>query len=371
MKNKLLSAFKNPIFFCLLCFLLSRVIFLGSGYLVYNYHDELPAPAGYYDEYPYSIEEKSLSNLLFFYDSSHYFSIAQEGYKRQTTPFYPLYPLLIKLSGNTILSSIILSSLLFGVGLLGLYELGKEKAVLFACASPIGIVFSAVYSESLFFCLSAWFLYYIRERKLLVAGVLAGLGALSRSPGWILVAAIAVTGLTEYAEKRSSKALLPYFRVIIIAVAIGLAYPLYQAVIFGSPLTNSIVASEGFFRQLMPFWWGTYKDTLRVINGDSSALFILLNLAIGWTWIAGALKIPKYRISGLLYSLFILSFPIVNPNYMFATHSLVRYACAWPGAYLGLGEVFQTKRGTFVFVVFSTAIGILVSMLISMKAFLF
>ena len=121
----------------------------------------------------------------------------------------------------------------------------------------------------------------------------------------------------------------------------------------------------------MPFWWGTYKDTLRVINGDSSALFILLNLAIGWTWIAGALKIPKYRISGLLYGLFILSFPIINPNYMFATHSLVRYACAWPGAYLGLGEIFQTKRGTFVFVVFSTAIGILVSMLISMKAFLF
>jgi hypothetical protein len=142
---------KKRLFFCLACFLLSRLLVLGVAYTTFYSFSEPPAPSWYADaKQGRPLDRKSL-NALYFYDATHYMKIADQGYTLPETPWYPLYPLLIRVFGGTPAAAVALSNILFLVGLLALYRLGGKKAVVLACVSPIAIVFSAIYSESLFF----------------------------------------------------------------------------------------------------------------------------------------------------------------------------------------------------------------------------
>lgn len=353
---------KKCVSFCFLCFLLSRLLVLGPAYAVFYAHADPPAPPGY-AETQGPLDRKPL-NVLYFYDAVHYMRVAREGYTLKETPWYPLYPLLIRLSGGTAASAVAVSNLCFFLGLLALYRLGGEKPVLFACASPIGIVFSSAYSESLFFCIAAWFLVCLEEERLMPAGVLAGLGALSRPPGWVLVGALGIELLRK--KRLSARSLVP-------AAVIGSVYPLYQYFSFGNPFANSRVSEAVFSRHLMLPWWGTLRDLLDLVSGAAGSGLIpivLLNL-VGWVWLAGGMAAGGFSVPGVLYSLFVLSFPITRPGYVHATHGLLRYACAWPGAYLGLAQVCRSKTGTVLVVSLSAVIAVLVSCAVACKIFLF
>jgi hypothetical protein len=73
----------------------------------------------------------------------------------------------------------------------------------------------------------------------------------------------------------------------------------------------------------------------------------------------------------LTYALMILSFPITRMDYVHATFGLLRYACVWPGAYLGLEQMLRTRTGYYIFIIASSALAVFVSFLVAQKAFIF
>lgn len=360
---KSLIRLKRHITFCLICYLFSRLFVLGLAYAVIYAHANPPAPPGY-AETQGPLDRRPL-NVLYFYDAVHYMKIARKGYSLSETPWYPLYPLLIRLFGSTAASAVAVSNICFFLGLIALYRLGGRKAVLFACASPIGIVFSAAYSESLFFCIAAWFLVFLKDERMMPAGVLAGLGALSRPSGWALVGALALRVLRK---RRFTE--LP---AVAPAAVLGALYPLYQFLLLGNPLANSRVAGAVFSRRLMFPWWGTLRNLSALISGTANPGIIpviLLNL-LGWIWLAAGMAAVGFNMPGVIYSLFVLSFPVMKPGYVHATFGMLRYACAWPGSYLGLAEACRTRKGTALAIAASVVYAMFVSYLVACKSFVF
>lgn len=354
---------RKALLFCLACFFISRLLVLGAAYAVFYSCPDPPAPPGYESQGP--LDRRPL-NVLFFYDAVHYLRIAREGYSLPEAPWFPLYPLLVRALGGTAASAVALSNACFFLALVALYRLGGRGAVLLACASPVGVVFSAAYSESLFFCLAAWFLVFLEEGRLLPAGVLAGLAALCRAPGWALAGALALHAL----RGRNRDSLL----AAVLAAALGALWPLYQLLAFGDPLLSARVNAAVFSRRLMPPWWGTWHDLVGLTLGKPMAAgpgIVLLNL-LGWLWL-GASLVPGVpgRAGGLLYALLVLSLPVTRRGYVHAAHGLLRYACAWPGGYLGLARALRTRAGTLLVAGLSLALAVLSACLVACKVFLF
>ncbi|MDN5344150.1 MAG: hypothetical protein PWQ18_261 [Clostridia bacterium] len=79
------------------------------------------------------------------------------------------------------------------------------------------------------------------------------------------------------------------------------------------------------------------------------------------------------RFTGLsaLYALFILSFPVTKEGYVFATHGLLRYACAWPAAYGGMAENFAGRLALAVLAVLMAGMAVIIASLLAQKIFIF
>lgn len=133
------------------------------------------------------------------WDAIWYLKIAHAGYtSAPATRFFPLYPILVRLGsmfvGSAAIAGVGISVASLFVGLviihrLTVLELGRRTAdltVQLIAFSPLALYFSAVYSEALFLMLSAGTLYCARRRRWALAGVLGGLGALTRVTGILL-----------------------------------------------------------------------------------------------------------------------------------------------------------------------------------------
>ncbi len=145
------------------------------------------------------------------WDAIHYLAIASHGYAVGTnTPFFPLYPLLIRalvyVLGSDALAGVAISTASFGVALALLHrltelELGPRAAdatVLLVAFAPLSFFFTAVYTESLFLALSVGAVYAARrERRALAAG-LGALAAITRVTGILLVIPLAAMYLKEH-----------------------------------------------------------------------------------------------------------------------------------------------------------------------------
>lgn len=143
-------------------------------------------------------------------DAVHYLTIAGHGYAADgpgSRAFYPLYPWLIHLlgsiTGSNAFAGIAISLASFAVALVLLHrlteqELGPRAAnatVLLIAFAPLSFFFSAVYTESLFLALSVGSIYAARRQRWLLAGVLGGLAALTRTTGVLLFVPIVIMQL--------------------------------------------------------------------------------------------------------------------------------------------------------------------------------
>lgn len=158
-----------------------------------------------------------IKNPLFWalgnYDGEHYVSIARLGYGFGEQAFFPLYPLLIsiltKIFGSSLagfnLSGVIISLASFFAGLVGFYKLLKldfsEKisrySVIALLVFPTSFYFSAVYTESLFFMLCIWAIYFARQKMWLVSSLFALLLTATRFVGVIIIPIIFVEWLVS------------------------------------------------------------------------------------------------------------------------------------------------------------------------------
>lgn len=135
------------------------------------------------------------------WDSVWFLEIARDGYdEAQDAAFFPLYPLLVKLTGSSVAGGAIVSVLCLAGALWLLHRLvaldfGEDVARLcvpLVALFPAAFFFSAVYSESLFLLLSVAAVYGARTGRWELAGLAGLLASATRSAGILLLVPLAV-----------------------------------------------------------------------------------------------------------------------------------------------------------------------------------
>jgi len=137
------------------------------------------------------------------WDSISYLGIAEHGYRGLgPTAYFPFYPLLIHVGSWSGLSPIIVGILISCtatlIGLLIVHRLTERElgpaaagpAVTLLAFAPLSLYLSAVYTEGLFFALSAGTFYVARQGRWKLAGILGGLAAMTRITGVLLFAPV-------------------------------------------------------------------------------------------------------------------------------------------------------------------------------------
>ena len=178
------------------------------------------------------------------WDAEHYLGIARSGYSGTEFAFFPLYPALIKIAGtftgSGLIAGLLISNAASFFGLLFLYKLVEheynrhvaQRATFYVSIFPTAIFFSAVYSESLFFCLTIASFYYVRERRWIAAGIFGCLAALTRSEGILLAAPLFIEW--AIAAKEGGREFFRYGIDNVVKPALGLVLvPLGLAIYMG------------------------------------------------------------------------------------------------------------------------------------------
>ena len=180
----------------------SRVIVLVAAWIAEQLSWRNPALT--------SGSDQPILRSLTSWDGWWYLGIARSGYHAAPVvgtyhdyAFLPLYPALIRtlsfaVPGSDSIVSVLVSNLLFLLGLLLLWQLGvtvvgndrARQGVILMALFPFGAVFSMAYAESLFLVLSVGAFLAAERDKRALAGVLVGLAALTRLQGAILAAPI-------------------------------------------------------------------------------------------------------------------------------------------------------------------------------------
>jgi hypothetical protein len=152
------------------------------------------------------------------WDSAWFLEIANFGYDDPSRrAFFPLYPLLVALwspLGEPLVVGIVISSACSIGGLYLLHRLvsldfeleDARTTVAIVAWFPSAVVLSAVYSEGLFLLLSVGSIYAARLGRWPIAGVLALLGAATRSAGILLIVPLLVLYL--YGPRPDRQAIL-------------------------------------------------------------------------------------------------------------------------------------------------------------------
>ncbi|MFE7120882.1 mannosyltransferase family protein, partial [Streptomyces sp. NPDC057654] len=158
------------------------------------------------------------------WDSRWYLGIANRGYDDVLTgarnscnlAFFPLYPFLVKVfahplppghRASTGLALSVTASLLaaWGVFAVGDRLYGRRVGVVLAVlwgVTPVALVQSMGYTESLFTALAAWSLYAVLTGRWVWAGTLSLFAGLTRPTGVALAAAVSVSALLALREAR-------------------------------------------------------------------------------------------------------------------------------------------------------------------------
>lgn len=232
------------------------------------------------------------------FDSQHFLSIAASGYAPKTTPFFPLYPLLMRPFGpdetRMALAGMLISNLCFATALVLFWKLTREiygavvakRAVWLLAFFPAGAYGMAVYTESLFLVLALGAFWCARHQNWGWAALWAALAALTRNSGPILCLAL----FAELLRTRKSGQ-WPGLGALIVPVAPALAFVAMQLFFrarFGSQVSS--LSSQAIYGRAPSFpWTPIWRDLMEVWSGRGLEIVTLLNLgatvlAIGLLW---------------------------------------------------------------------------------------
>lgn len=281
------------------------------------------------------------------WDASRFIDVAQFGYQDITyTPFFPLFPLLIKgvawLCGDQgflAIGMIVSNAALLGA-LLVIYQLATDalgeqvgrRTLLYLCIFPTAFFFFAAYNESLFLLLTSATFLAIRRQKWWLAGLLGLLAALTRSAGALL----ALPYLYEVWNTRLLPAtprepvrfwqqvrnLFPRAVPVLLLPLGTLGYCLYCWFVSGDPLAFAQIQSNWGRVTTWP-WTGTVNALIELFYvqpfGSFIEAHILLDLAATLGFSALAIiswrKLrPSYALWISLLVLYMLSSPALNQH---------------------------------------------------------
>lgn len=318
------------------------------------------------------------------WDALWYEKIVSHGYSATdgTAQFHPLYPwlatLISKIGFSPTLSLMILSSIA-GIALFYWYiklaqlDLNPKDAffslMIFSLAPPAFVLF-APYSEALFLLLSVLCLYFIRQKKWWLAGVMGCLATLTRQQGIFLVFPMVwelwvnaggdFKAIVKQWKRWSAISLIPLgfllwmiYRVIIIHDFI-LNFTDIQAFIYStliSPSANQVVTAQKF---VWP-WQALYYSINKIITQPD--LDIWVNIILGFLYLVIlAISWKKTRISYRIYScaIALVSFSYytgpVHPYMGLPRHLLLGFP-----VFIGMASVLNKVWLRLVILTFSAA----------------
>lgn len=198
-----------------------RIVYSILGFIISNSPDLQTSP----DDEPFIIIDPLLHtdefsrqfiNVWERWDTGWYLKIAMFGFDKTTpgiTAFSPLYPwltrLLAALTGDYLLSALLLSSFFALTTLILLYEVASQQGLnnrqalnsVFSLAMfPAAFFLFAAYTESLFLTFVLASLLAAYKKRWLAAGLLASVATLARHQGVLLVPVLAWIFLADRAE---------------------------------------------------------------------------------------------------------------------------------------------------------------------------
>lgn len=180
-------------------------------------------------------------------DSVWYSAIAQTGYIPQDTPFYPLYPALVRVLHMVFGLPIVTAGIVLASGLmvldialaLSLYRsvLGGSTgwlAGLLWIAFPMSVFLPSMYTESLFMFGMFGALLFVRQKRFWLASLFAAVATLTRNTGVLLLIPFAWALWEDWRDSRRIS-----WRIVFAASSIPgsiVAYFAYLWIRFGNPL---------------------------------------------------------------------------------------------------------------------------------------
>ncbi len=289
------------------------------------------------------------------WDSDWYIQIAQHGYVWPSArpAFFPLYPLLVgglghAIGGHFVLAGVLVSLvagalafvLFFRLAELKLGESTALRATFFLAIFPTTLFFGAVYSESLFLLASVAAFLLAERGQFRLAGVVAGLAALTRPVGLALVPALAILAWKSPDRRRSLVG-------VAIAPALFSLYPLVLWIWLGHPLAF-LTAQSGIWRRHLSVYGplGGFVEGLRQHAVKDVAVAAALVFLAGVAWRKLGAAYGTYAFASLLLPLMwpsdshalwsIARFGVVLFPIVFALASLTRHRVAEVVASLAL-----------------------------------
>jgi len=313
------------------------------------------------------------------YDTFFYVRIVSVGYRFGdiTSGFHPLYPWLSTLAAAIVrspLGGLMLVSSLAGLSLtflfyrLARFDVGHDEAwtatALLLCW-PATLAIFVPYTEALYLLVSVSCFVALRTRRFLLAGLMGGLGALTRQHGILLVLPL----LWELWESsgRNWRHLVTNWRAWVACALVPAGYAvwiLYRAFaindvtpdfsspqrfiysIMVSPTAYQIFQDQKFlppwqslWMALGAYWRGTVHGSA---HGDAflAAVFITM-FVFAWRYLRTSYKI--YSLAVVLIALSLNTGVTINPYISLPRHLLP----AFP-VFLGIAQAYRFKRLPFI-----------------------
>jgi hypothetical protein len=298
-----------------------------------------------------------LRSVLSAWDGRWYVELARLGYPQSVPPgitydqlearaaFFPLYPLLIRLTdlivpGDEIAAAIAVNVVLgalavFALGLVARRWWGPEaagRAMVVVSLFPGSVVLSMCYAEPLLLVAAAGCLLALADRRWLLAGLAAAVGTATRPNGLALVVACAVAAALAIRSRREWRALL----APALAPLGFLGFQAYLAHRTGEAAVWFRVQREAW-DEGTSFGWRVVTAAVDVVRAPLSSPANLLTVASVAVIVTGFVGLRRHRIPApdLAYTaviVFLMLLPATvtaRPRFVLAAFPLVLVLAVW------------------------------------------
>lgn len=287
---KLFKKIPKDFWFILLFFVVNRVLLTMVGYAAWRFFGSITADSlGRVWEFSHDnwwlVHNNEILSVWGHWDSNWYLKIAHSGYlgaDRFGLVFFPLFPLMARFFGNLIggdlyIGGLIVNNIALIVSLWYLYKFclerwGRDVALRTAkylIIFPTSFYISGFLTESLFLMLSVITFYYAYQRRWIIVGPLAGLLAISRPVGILIIAPLFLLYLLEHWQVSPKQRVRELLQLSWIALAFG-AFVLMQKRLSGEWFVLAKFEELGWHRHFI-----SPIDTLRLGITNFTNKFLL------------------------------------------------------------------------------------------------